>query len=107
MVIAVYILRCCDGSYYVGNTRKPIEARLWEHQQGLGNGFTAGRRPVELVYCEAADSLLAAFARERQLKGWSRRKKEALIAGDYDALPGLARTANTGATEPPPSTGSG
>jgi putative endonuclease len=108
MQIAVYILKCADGSYYIGNTPKPIEARLWEHDQGLGNGYTASRRPLELVYCEVTDSLVAAIARERQLKGWSRRKKEALIAREYHRLPELARTAGNSATVGPrPSTSSG
>ena len=47
MLVVVYILRCADGSYYVGNTRKTIEARLWEHNHGLVPGYTATRRPVE------------------------------------------------------------
>lgn len=91
MEVAVYILRCADGSYYVGNTRRPIEGRVWEHNQGFGNGYTSRRRPVELVYCEVTDSLIAAFTRERQLKGWSRKKKEALITHAYGSLPILSR----------------
>jgi predicted GIY-YIG superfamily endonuclease len=73
MLVAVYILRCADGSYYVGNTRKSIEARLWEHDAGLVEGYTKSRRPVELAYAETTESLTAAFAREQQIKGWSRR----------------------------------
>jgi len=86
MQVAVYILRCADGLYYVGLTRKPVEARVWEHNARLVAGFTASRTPVTLVHVECFDRLDQAIPRERQLKGWSRRKKEALIAGDYESL---------------------
>lgn len=87
----VYILRCANGSYYTGLTKQPIEARLWEHNEGIYEGFTKPRRPVTLVFTETYDRMLDAIARERQIKGWSRAKKEALIALDYEALPALAR----------------
>lgn len=88
----VYILRCTDNTYYVGSTID-TESRLVAHQRGTIPGcYTASRRPVELVFCEEANSLEDAFRWERQLKGWSRRKKEALIAGRYDLLPGLSRS---------------
>ncbi|WP_152046607.1 GIY-YIG nuclease family protein [Aureimonas psammosilenae] len=87
----VYILRCADGSYYTGLTKQPIEARLWEHNEGIYEGFTKPRRPVTLVFTETYDRMLDAIARERQIKGWLRAKKEALIALDYEALPALAR----------------
>ncbi len=90
MEATVYILRCSDGSYYTGLTKQPIEARVWEHNAGLYDGYTAKRRPVELVFQEVYDRIIDAIARERQIKGWSRRKKEALIAFDYEALPALA-----------------
>ncbi|MFZ1682268.1 MAG: GIY-YIG nuclease family protein [Rhizobiaceae bacterium] len=91
MEATVYILRCADGSYYTGLTRQEIEARVWEHNN-LPNdkGYTARRRPVTLVFSETYDRLLDAIARERQIKGWSRAKKEALIALDYERLPGLS-----------------
>jgi putative endonuclease len=86
----VYILRCADGSYYVGNTRRSVEVRLHEHNEGTFPGYTSARRPVVLVYSEYSETLVGAFQRERQLKGWGRRKKEALIAGRVDLLPDLA-----------------
>ncbi|MCR4265485.1 GIY-YIG nuclease family protein [Nitratireductor sp. ZSWI3] len=91
MEVTVYILRCSDGSYYTGLTKQTVESRLWEHNEGICDGFTKRRRPVELVFTETYDRILDAIARERQIKGWSRAKKEALIALDYEALPGLAR----------------
>ncbi|SFZ86135.1 putative endonuclease [Devosia enhydra] len=90
MEIVVYMLRCADGSYYVGNTRKLIEHRVAEHNSGLIDGYTRSRLPVELVYAEATNILMVAFERERQLKGWSRAKKEALIAGQVGNLAELA-----------------
>lgn len=92
----VYILRCSDGSYYVGSTKKSPDARLWEHNEGLVTGYTHSRRPLTLVYCEHYERLLEGFARERQLKGWSRVKKEALIAQRADLLPELARGRHRG-----------
>ena len=90
MQATVYILRCADGSYYTGLTRGDAEAREWEHNNDPIDGYTARRRPVELVFQEIYDRLTDAIARERQIKGWTRAKKEALIRGDYEALPALA-----------------
>lgn len=90
MEVTVYILRCADGTYYTGLTKKPPEARLWEHNEGLGDGFTKSRRPVEMVFTETFERIVDAIDRERQIKGWTRRKKEALIRYDYEALPDLA-----------------
>jgi putative endonuclease len=81
----VYILRCSDGSLYIGHTADPV-GREKIHNEGRGGLYTARRRPVRLVYSEPHDLLSAAIARERQLKGWTRAKKEALIAGDLRAL---------------------
>ncbi|PWW03753.1 putative endonuclease [Hoeflea marina] len=92
MEATVYILRCADGSYYTGLTRQDVEARVWEHNNLPDEkSFTARRRPVSLVFTETYDRLLDAIAREKQIKGWSRRKKEALIAQDYEGLPALSR----------------
>ncbi|PDT05683.1 hypothetical protein CO666_03495 [Rhizobium chutanense] len=91
MEVTVYILRCSDGSYYTGLTKQEVEARVWEHNSGTYDGYTAKRRPVELVFTETYDRIIDAIARERQIKGWSRRKKEALIAMDYEALPDLSK----------------
>jgi putative endonuclease len=102
----VYMLRCADGLYYVGSHRGPdIEVRVWEHNNRLyPDAWTADRLPVELVWAEAFDRAEDAVRMERRLKGWSRAKKEAVIRGDWDALPSLAR----GRSRPPhPSTGSG
>ena len=84
-----YILQCANGKYYVGSTTN-LEARLNEHQAGLGGKFTSTHLPVKLVYFEEYSSIHMAFSRERQLHGWSRAKKEALIRGDYEALRPLA-----------------
>ena len=103
MDIAVYMLRCADGSYYVGLTRAGVDKRLAEHQSGIFKGYTSTRRPVELVWSEQFIWLTDAIACERRLKGWRREKKEALIRGDFEALKALSRTAKN----PRPSTSSG
>ena len=87
----VYILRCSDGSYYVGTTRTSLEARVAEHNAGTHRGYTWNRRPVELVFHEPFDRITDAIAAERKLKGWSRAKKEALIRGDFPALKQAAK----------------
>ncbi|WP_424362724.1 GIY-YIG nuclease family protein [Methylocystis parvus] len=86
----VYILLCADGSYYTGLTRNEVETRVSEHNLGINAEYTSRRRPVKLVWSEHFERLTDAIAMERQLKGWSRAKKEALIRGDYSALPALA-----------------
>ncbi len=90
MQVTVYILRCVDGSYYTGLTKQDAEARAWEHNNDPIDSYTAKRRPVMLVFQEVYERVTDAIARERQIKGWTRRKKEALIRGDYEALPDLA-----------------
>ena len=82
----VYILRCADGSYYVGSTRNSLEDRVAQHHAGNFDGYTSSRRPVKLVFQQDFDRITDAIAAERQLKGWGRAKKEALIAGDYELL---------------------
>ena len=81
----VYILRCSDGSFYTGHTDN-LEARVAQHRSGVSGGCTATRLPVELVWNQPCESREQAFANERQLKNWSRAKKIALIAGDWNAL---------------------
>jgi predicted GIY-YIG superfamily endonuclease len=81
----VYILRCADGSLYIGETNE-IEQRIERHNAGRGSAFTAAKRPVTLVYSESYSIRKVALVRERELKRWSRAKKEALVAGDLDAL---------------------
>jgi putative endonuclease len=94
--ITIYIVRCSDGSYYTGLTRQNIEARIWEHNEGVYDGYTRKRRPVVLVFTETYDRLTEAIDRERQIKGWTRAKKEALIALDYEGLPELAKNRQSG-----------
>jgi putative endonuclease len=87
----LYILRCSDGSYYVGTTRDSLESRLAQHNAGTFQGYTASRRPVELIFSQWFDRITDAIENERRLKKWSRAKKEALIRGDFDSLQKLAR----------------
>ena len=88
-----YILECVDSSYYTGSTWN-LEKRLWEHQNGLGANYTAKRLPVKLVYAEECDRIDQAFYREKQIQGWSRKKKQALIAEALDRLPELSACQN-------------
>ena len=81
----MYILECVDGSYYTGSTTD-LERRLEQHQRREGARHTAKRLPVKLVYCEFFDRVADAFAREKQVQGWNRKKKEALIAGDMNRV---------------------
>jgi len=87
----LYILRCSDGSYYTGTTRAELEQRVAEHQHGHYPGFTEKRRPVVLVYSEYFDQIVDAITAERKIKGWSRAKKEALMAGDFARLAELSK----------------
>ena len=98
----VYLLRCSDGSYYTGTARSGLEQRIAEHNAGTYDGYTAKRRPVTLVYSEWFDQITDAIAAERQIKGWSRAKKEALIRGDFDQLRELSRRRSSAATRPSP-----
>jgi putative endonuclease len=82
----VYIVLCSDGSYYTGVTNN-IEVRLAQHNQGTDEAcYTYSRRPVNLKYYEPFNNIKQAIAREKQIKGWSRRKKQALILQDWDKL---------------------
>jgi putative endonuclease len=91
VAIYVYMLECADGSYYVGTTRAGLDERVAEHNAGKYDGYTKSRRTVRLVFSQECQQITDAIAAERQIKGWSRRKKQALIAGDFDALSALAR----------------
>lgn len=88
--IHVYILRCADGSYYVGST-EDLKGRENAHNNGRGAKYTFLRRPVQLVCSESYDSLEKSMGRERQLKRWSRTKKEALIIRDAARLKQLSK----------------
>lgn len=87
MPYVVYILECSDGSYYTGSTADMMK-RLWQHEQGVEpSAYTYSRRPVKLVWTsQAVDHYYDALRWERQIKGWSRAKKQALIRGEFDAL---------------------
>ena len=85
LVHTVYILQCRDRSYYVGLT-EDIGKRLNVHNSGEGPSYTARRLPVRLMYQESLPTLEEAVQREKQLKGWSRAKKEALISGNLETL---------------------
>jgi predicted GIY-YIG superfamily endonuclease len=87
---SVYILECSDGTYYVGSTTD-LGARLEQHRLGMGARYTARRRPVKLVWSMEFESVVDAFAFEKQVQNWSRQKRRALIDGRLDDLPGLAR----------------
>ena len=87
----LYIVKCSDGSYYVGTTRSSLEARIAEHNAGTFAGYTTSRRPVELVFSEWFVRITDAIEAERRLKGWSRTKKEAFIRGDFTLLQQLAK----------------
>lgn len=89
--VYVYILRCADGSYYVGSTRKTLDERVGEHNGGAYRGYTFTRRPVQLVWSQEFPNAVDAIACERQIKGWSRAKKEALIRGDWQRVSALAK----------------
>lgn len=90
MAFFAYILRCNDGSYYTGHT-EDLEIRMAQHQTGALGGYTAKRLPVVLLWSQDFATRDEAFDAERQIKGWSRAKKEALIAGDWSRVTELAR----------------
>lgn len=85
----IYILKCSDGSYYIGHTTD-LEARLKAHREGEDFGYTTPRLPVTLAYVKEFETRDEAFWAERQIKGWSRRKKEALIENKIGQLKKLA-----------------
>ncbi|WP_242529659.1 GIY-YIG nuclease family protein [Psychroflexus sp. ALD_RP9] len=89
----MYILKCSNGSYYTGST-KHLERRLQEHQSGNAAKHTKKYWPVQLVYFETFSRIDQAFYREKQIQGWSRKKKEALINGFPEKLHELARCLN-------------
>ncbi|CAN5380580.1 hypothetical protein BH10PSE13_BH10PSE13_12090 [soil metagenome] len=87
----IYILRCADGTYYTGHT-DDLERRVAQHHTGEFPGYTHDRRPLELVFSESFAERIDALERERQVKDWSRKKKEALIRGDWDGVAVAARS---------------
>jgi putative endonuclease len=101
MPFFVYILRCRDGSYYTGHT-DDLDRRMAQHGEGVGSAYTSKRRPLELLWATDCQSRDEAFCLEKQIQGWSRPKKEALMRGDFAALPALSRSKGAN-----PSTSSG
>jgi putative endonuclease len=85
-----YILKCSDGSYYVGSTRN-LEHRVWQHSTGLGSKYTSTRIPVELIFAHEFDNVGDAYAFEKKIQGWSRAKREALIAQDFNEIRRLSK----------------
>ena len=92
----VYILLCSDGSYYTGIT-STLEKRLDEHHSGFyPSCYTFSRRPLKLVFTEAYQFAIEAIGGEKQIKGWSRQKKEALITSNEEILPTLSKNKTRG-----------
>jgi len=85
-----YILKCSNDKYYTGST-KDLQRRITQHQAGEGANFTRKNLPVKLVYFEEFQRIDQAFYREKQIQGWSRKKKEALINGEHNKLPELSK----------------
>ncbi len=109
MKFSVYILECSDGSFYVGHT-DDMRKRIAEHNVvAFQYCWTASRRPVQLVFQQLMPSRNEAFQAERQIKGWSRSKKRALIEGKWQDISTFAKTYNTRSSTPTgrPSTSSG
>jgi len=87
----VYMLKCSDDSYYIGSTRASLETRFAEHNTGKYGGYTASRRPLKLVWSQEFAAITDAIAAERQIKGWRRAKKKALVDGDFTRIRLLAK----------------
>ena len=102
----LYILRCSDGSYYVGTARGSLESRIAQHNAGAFQGYTASRRPVELIFSQWFDRITDTIENERKLKKWSRAKNEAFIRGDFESLQQLAKRKSPHPSRRPPAAGS-
>lgn len=87
----VYILKCADNSYYTGHTDN-LEHRIGEHQAGVCGGYTASRLPVKLVFSQECATRIEALAAEQQIKGWGRKKKEAMMQGDWAEVSRLSKS---------------
>ena len=102
----VYILRCSDNSYYTGHTDN-LEKRIGEHQNGFCHCYTTGRLPVVLAFSQEFSTREEALAAEQQIKGWNRKKKEAMMRGDWAEVSRLAKCSNRDGAPIHPSTSSG
>jgi predicted GIY-YIG superfamily endonuclease len=92
MAFWTYILRCADSSYYTGHTDN-LEKRIAEHHSGaITSCYTYTRRPLELVFTQDFKTREEALASEQQIKGWSRKKKEAMMRGDWAEVSCLAKS---------------
>lgn len=89
----VYILKCSDSSYYTGHTDN-LEKRIYEHETGKIQGYCAQRLPVQLAYSQEFPTRNEALSVERQIKGWRRKKKAAMMRGDWDEVSRLAKNKN-------------
>lgn len=87
----VYILQCSDNTFYTGCTTN-LKERVYQHKTGQYEGYTKKRRPVELLWYEEFKDINEAIDAERQIKGWSRAKKEALMRGDFELLQELSQS---------------
>ena len=96
----LYILRCADGSFYIGTTRTAL--RVAQHNAGTFGGYTAARLPVTLVFSQWFERITDAIENERKLKKWSRAKKEALVRGDLQALQRLSARRSPFPSKPSP-----
>ncbi|HEX2653193.1 MAG TPA: GIY-YIG nuclease family protein [Xanthobacteraceae bacterium] len=94
MGVFVYLLRCADGSFYTGSAIGDLSKRIAEHDAGTYPGYTSKRRPISLVWSQYFEQIPDALAAERQIKGWSRSKKQALIDSNWDALAYFAKRKN-------------
>ena len=93
MIFTTYLLRCADGSYYAGHTDN-FDARMNQHHEAI-EGYVAERRPFAVVWIGKFETRAEALAFELKLKGWSRAKKEALIAGDWNLVSQLSKTSKS------------
>jgi predicted GIY-YIG superfamily endonuclease len=89
MPFYVYILQCADGTYYTGHT-DDLDQRMAQHADGTASKYTSKRRPLNLLWATDCQTREQAFELEKQLQGWSRAKKQALMRGDLEVLPGLS-----------------
>ncbi|MCK1619867.1 GIY-YIG nuclease family protein [Bradyrhizobium sp. 159] len=101
----LYILRCADGSYYIGTTRTALDIRVAQHNAGTFEGYTKARRPVTSVFSQWFDRITDAIECERKLKKWSRAKKEAFMRGDFGGLHELAKRGTHHPSRRPPAAG--
>ncbi len=102
----LYIIKCSDGSYYVGTARGSLESRVAQHNAGTFRGYTASRRPMELIFSQWFDRITDAIENERKVKKWSRAKEEAFIRGDFESLQQLAKRKSPHPSRRPPAAGS-